>query len=241
MQNSTGHTVKRELSMPFRVGIYLIGMVTLCFGVVLNTKTGLGVAAISSIPYCFSKLTSLSLGTCNTILYLIFVAAQTVLLKKLKLKILLQFPVSFFSGWLIDLFNNRLVFESVSLPMSLALLFCAIILTAFGVTLTVGMDLAPNPADGMVNTLAQCVGWEFGRMKYTFDIGMACLTCVISLIFAHHLIGIGVGTVFSALLIGRVAGLFKKAVGAFIAMPGSGAAKAPAQTLEMESDDALTE
>ena len=47
-------------------------------------------------------------------------------------------------------------------------------------------------------------------MKYTFDISMMCLTCIISLVFAHHIIGIGLGTVFSALLIGRAAGMFKK-------------------------------
>ena len=59
-------------------------------------------------------------------------------------------------------------------------------------------------------------------MKYTFDIGMMCLTILISLVFAHHLIGIGLGTVFSALLIGRAAGLFRKLLSCPLRLPEQG-------------------
>lgn len=41
--------------------IYLSGLIILCLGVVLNTKTKLGVAAINSIPFALSRTTSLSL------------------------------------------------------------------------------------------------------------------------------------------------------------------------------------
>lgn len=213
-----------EKSLPFaaRLVIYIAGMVILCFGIVLNTKTGLGVAAINSVPYCISRLTPLTLGTCTFILYGIFILAQTLIVRKLKAKILLQFPMAILFGRLVDFFDNLLAFTASDYLTGFLLLAAAILLTAFGVTLSVGMDMIPNAADGMVNTLAQAAGWPFGKMKYTFDIGMMCLTILISLIFAHHLIGIGLGTVFSALLIGRAAGLFRKLLSRPLRLPEQG-------------------
>ena len=198
------------LPMPIRLPVYLAGMVILCFGIVLNTKTGMGVAAINSVPYSVSRITGLTLGTCTFILYFIFIIAQLIIRRSFSLKIILQFPMALLFGRLVDFFDNLLNFMAKGYVDGFLLLAAAILLTGFGVTLSVGMDLVPNAADGMVNTLAWAAGWEFGKMKYTFDISMMCLTCIISLVFAHHIIGIGLGTVFSALLIGRVAGMFKK-------------------------------
>jgi len=79
-----------------------------------------------------------------------------------------------------------------------------------GVTLSVGMDMVPNTADGMVDVIARKLGREFGKVKTVFDLSMMCLTILISLIAAGHLIGIGVGSVLSALGVGRVAGLFRR-------------------------------
>lgn len=202
--------VGTTLPMPVRLPVYLAGMVILCFGIVLNTKTGMGVAAINSLPYCVSHLTGLTLGTCTFILYFIFIVAQLIIRRGFSLKVVLQFPMAFLVGRLVDFFDNLLAFMAKGYVDGFLLLAAAILLTGFGVTLSVGMDLIPNAADGMVNTLAQAAHWEFGKMKYTFDLSMMCLTCVISLIFAHRIIGIGLGTVFSALLLGRAANLFRR-------------------------------
>ncbi len=198
------------LPMPVRLPVYLAGMVILCFGIVLNTKTGMGVAAINSVPYCISSLSGLTLGTCTFILYFIFIAAQLIIRRDVSLKVILQFPMALLFGRLVDFFDNLLDFMASGWVDGFLLLAAAIILTGFGVTLSVGMDLIPNAPDGMVNTLAQAAHWKFGKMKYTFDISMMCLTCILSLVFAHHIIGIGLGTVFSALLIGRTANLFNR-------------------------------
>ena len=99
--DTVGQSAATGLLMPVRIPVYLSGMVLLCFGIVLNTKTGLGVAAINSVPYCVSQLTGLTLGTCTIILYFLFILVEMLLRKKLELKIILQLPMTLLvEGWL---------------------------------------------------------------------------------------------------------------------------------------------
>ena len=190
---------------------YAAGLVILCIGIILNTKTGLGVAPVNSLPYLCSEITPLSLGQTTTILYLICIAVQCILKRKLSLLVLLQFPLSYVFGLLVDFFNSLLdVVHPSSLPAALFWLAVAIACIALGVVMAVGMDLVPNPPDGMVQTLSQALGKEFGLTKNIFDLTMVSLSILGGLIFPHRIIGIGVGTVLSALLVGRLAALFRK-------------------------------
>ena len=88
------------------------------------------------------------------------------------------------------------------------LLCCAIPITATGVTAMVNTDLIPAAPDGTVNTLSQVLGWDFGRTKYTFDLAMVALSAAYALVRAGYLVGIGLGTVLSALLVGRLCRIF---------------------------------
>ena len=88
--------------MAKRLGLYFLGILILGFGIVLNTKTGLGVAAINSVPFGISEMTNLSLGMATTILYIIFVGVQLLIYQKLDFKVLLQIPFSYFMGYVLD-------------------------------------------------------------------------------------------------------------------------------------------
>ena len=52
--------------------IYLLGMNIMALGIVLNTRTDLGVAAISSVPFAYSILLNMSLGLTTYDFYLIY-------------------------------------------------------------------------------------------------------------------------------------------------------------------------
>ena len=45
-----------------RILLYILGMNIMAIGIVLNTRTDLGVAAISSVPFAYSILLNMSLG-----------------------------------------------------------------------------------------------------------------------------------------------------------------------------------
>lgn len=59
-----------------RILLYILGMNIMAIGIVLNTRTDLGVAAISSVPFAYSILLNMSLGLTTFILYIIFILVQ---------------------------------------------------------------------------------------------------------------------------------------------------------------------
>ncbi|MGN1182766.1 MAG: YitT family protein [Faecalibacillus sp.] len=193
--------------------IYVFGILVLGFGIVLNTKTGLGVAAINSVPYGLSQMTNLTLGNWTTILYIGFIILQIIIYKKCDIKVLLQFPFSYLMGMILDFYDQLLNFVPQNMIISLILLLVAIILTALGAYLVVAMNFVPNPADGMVNALSYLLHKEFGQMKWMFDCLMMSMTIIMTFIISGHVIGIGIGTILSALCIGRVIQLYTKLFG----------------------------
>ena len=196
--------------MAKRLGLYFLGILILGFGIVLNTKTGLGVAAINSVPFGISEMTNLSLGMATTILYIIFVGVQLLIYQKLDFKVLLQIPFSYFMGYVLDFYNNLLNFTVTSLPVALVLLAIAILATALGAYVVVTLDLIPNPADGMVKALSQVIDKEFGKTKLLFDRGMMLVTIITTYCLAGKIIGIGIGTILSAGFIGQIIVIYNR-------------------------------
>ena len=148
-----------------RICIYIIGVFTLALGLVLNSKTGLGVSAILSVPYSLSTFTSLSFGTWTSILYVAFVVTELIILRKADWLVLLQFPFSIVFGRIIDFYNAFLKIKDPSLVFSLILLALAVFFTALGVVIMVSMKLIVNPADGFVGTVSSAVKKPFGTVK----------------------------------------------------------------------------
>ena len=199
--------------------IYLSGLVILCVGTVLNTKTNLGVAAISGVSYVLSKTTSLTLGTATFLIYCIFIIMQWLINKRIDLLTVLQLPVSLLFGRLTDFVNTRvLAFEANNLVSGFIMLAFAIVLSALGVTLMVSQNLVPNAPDGAVQAIANKLGWTFGKAKVVFDLACISVSVVIALVMSGHIIGIGIGSLLSMLLIGNCCNMFKKVLGKELAL-----------------------
>lgn len=152
-------------------------------------------------------------GMSTTLLYFVFVIAQMCIYRKIDIKILFQIPFSYVMGLIIDFYNELLDFTVEVFGLKLALLAVAIVATAIGAYITVAMEIVPNPADGMARAVGYAMKKEFGEGKLIFDCMMILFTTVISLVFARRIIGIGMGTVLSALFIGRLIGLFGRIFG----------------------------
>lgn len=66
----------------------------MALGIVINTRTDLGVAAISSAPYAYTIIFNISFGVSTFIMFIILIIMQFVLLKKVSWRIVMQIPMA---------------------------------------------------------------------------------------------------------------------------------------------------
>ena len=77
-------------------------------------------------------------------------------------------------------------------------------LTAVGVYLCVKSKMVLMPTEGIVNTISEVFHLRFSAVKNAFDISMVIISALLCLLNHSSFYGLGVGTVLSALLLGRI-------------------------------------
>lgn len=127
--------------------------------------------------------------------------------KKRILSDLLQLPLSLIFTRLLNVFSTY-ISTSNQLGIQLLILAMAIICTGVGAAMSLSMHYIPNPGDGIVQALSEKLNKSVGLTKNMFDCLSVCITLCIGLIFAHTILGIGIGTVIAVLGVGRVIALF---------------------------------
>ena len=190
-----------------RWAIYVLGMLVLALGLTLNTKTGLGVSPILSLAYCSTQIWGVNLGDATFVLYTIFVIAQLIIRGKHRQWYdLLQLPLSLVFSRVLNLYDRFITYDPAKhgLPSNLVCLALAIIVTGIGVAMTVNMRLVPNPGDGIVQALSDRTGWELGLCKNLTDGTCFLLAVSMCMLTIRRVIGIGIGTVLSMVVVGRV-------------------------------------
>ena len=218
-------------SSVFRVIFYVAGLLILALGIILNTKSGLGVSPIISVSYSISSILNINFGNMTFILYTVFVIIEMLLhmvrnqreteeesaalkpaaKKSLPLILgmdLLQLPLSLVFTRFMNLFSAWIPAPPHGVLSQFMVLVAGIICTGIGAAMSLDMRIIPNPGDGIVQAIADCIHKPVGFTKNCFDLLNICITISVSLIFAHKLIGVGVGTVVSVLGVGRVIALF---------------------------------
>lgn len=218
-----------------RVIFYVVGLLVLALGIILNTKSGLGVSPIISVSYSISTILNINFGNMTFVLYGIFVVLEVILHiikyvrmpKKMSkqdnealepaihksiylviLMDLLQLPLSLVFTRFMNLFSAWIPAPSENVIAQFACLLGGIIFTGIGAAMSLNMRIIPNPGDGIVQAIADCIGKSVGFTKNCFDLFNICITISVGLLFAHRLIGVGIGTVIAVLGVGRVIALF---------------------------------
>jgi uncharacterized protein len=189
--------------------MYCIGLLLLALGIILNTKTGLGVSPIISIPYCISNVFKINLGNATLCIYILCVVGQMALRgKTFRPFDLLQIPMSVIFSRVINIFNDMIIINCNILVLKLLLLVAAIMLTGIGAAISVEMNFLPNAADGFTQAVGERMRKGLGFAKNIVDISCVLVTAVIGLLFAGKVVGIGLGTLAAVLGVGRSIALF---------------------------------
>lgn len=66
------------------------------------------------------------------------------------------------------------------------------------------------PGEGIVRAIAKVSKKKFGSVKIAFDITLVLTALILSLIFFHHINGLGLGTIVSALTVGKIVNIFNQ-------------------------------
>ncbi|MBD7914377.1 hypothetical protein H9660_04395 [Clostridium sp. Sa3CUN1] len=194
-----------------RIIFYIIGLFLLALGSVLAIKSKLGVSPISSIPFSLTKVSNISLGVASTILFIFYVIIQMIILKRDFKKIqLLQIIFAVVFGQLVNFFNIIININLENYFMRVILVILSFFITAMGVFLTITSNIVPVAPDGLTKVISTKVNKEFGKVKIYFDCVVVSLAVLILLFSGKNLDGIGIGTVLSAILVGRIVLIINK-------------------------------
>ena len=203
------HSIKIALS---RYGWFTAGVLLNAFGVALITKAALGTSPISSLPYVLSFRFPVTLGQFTFAMNLFFILGQVLLLRRDFQPIqLLQVAVNAVFSAFIDVSMGLLSWlEISSLPMAVLVLVLGCAVLAFGISVEVAPRVLMVPGEGIVQAIAVVTGRQFGNVKTAFDATLVSTALLLSLLFFHRLQGLGIGTIFSALAVGRFVDLYNR-------------------------------
>lgn len=192
----------------WRGGFYVSGLVILALGITLNTKTGLGVSPIVSIPFVAAQAGGWSIGDTTLVSYIVFMLIQWALKgRAYRVWDLLQLPLSIVFTRFMNLFSGWIPVQT-ALPGQIAALALAIVLTGIGAAMSLDMRLVPNPGDGAVQAISDFTGKEMGLCKNCFDGLNVGIALILGLMLRGKIVGVGIGTLAAIFGIGRVIAWF---------------------------------
>jgi uncharacterized membrane protein YczE len=194
-----------------RIAIYLLGLLFLALGSVFSIKSDLGVSPISSLPFSINAITNISMGMASTILFCVYVCAQIVLLKKeFRPLQFLQILAAILFGQAINFLNTWIKIGFDDLYLQFLLCILSLICTALGVVFTITANIVPVAPDGLTQVISLKTKVNFGRVKIYFDCIVVILSAILLLVNINTLTGIGIGTILSAILVGKMVMLLNK-------------------------------
>ena len=197
---------------------FFLGIIINSFGIAFITKSNLGTSQISSIPYIFSlEYTDFSFGLTTFIFNIIFILIEIALLRRDFEPIqFLQIVANIIFSFFIDVSMNLLsAFEPETIIVKLISLFIGCFILAIGISIEVAPNVIVVPGEGVVRALALAIAIKkpkvkFGTIKIYFYVTLIIIACILSFIFVGELNSIVLGTIVSALIVGRFINLVNR-------------------------------
>lgn len=187
--------------LKIRVSVFLCSILMTAFGIDLITVASLGTSPISSVPLVVSLYTPWTFGQLTFVLNMAF--------------IVLQIAINFVFSAAIDFFMHAMAgLQGLNWPFAAVLLVAGCATLAFGICIEVASQVLMVPGDGAVKAIAQTGKWRMGSTKVAFDSTMVTIAVILSTLYGGlgTLTGLGVGTLVSAMLVGRFVNFFNRRV-----------------------------
>jgi len=208
---STKEVIRRYL-------VFLFGLAVMALAVALMAKASLGISPVQSLCYIINKRYPelISLGMLIFIWNCILLLFQFILKgKSLGFISVLQIPLSFFLGAMVDLWKKALdIFCIDTFVAKIIILLCGIFVLACAISITVAADTVMNSGEAFVDALSKKLGYQFGKVKTVFDISMIAFSITASFILFRkwRFDVIGIGTLIAATGTGFVVSVVDKKI-----------------------------
>ena len=212
-----GATVKMMVGKRFfaQVLVYLFGLLVLAFGTALAILSDLGISPVISLPYAVHAISGLGAGLTVSLFFVVCIALQILILRGgFRWLDLSQILFSFVFGYLVDF----ALFVMGSFALStyagrLAMLAVSMVLVAVGIALYLEAKLVNLPAEGLILAIVSKIpNATFDRVKIVMDCALVLLAVSLTLALLGGVYGVREGTVFSAILIGKLIPYTKKPI-----------------------------
>lgn len=188
-----------------------IGIGLDAMGVAIITKSDLGISAVSSVAYALSNvLPVFTFGIWSYLYQFALFVIMCVLVKKCDWEYLSSFLIGIVFGYALDLCR----FLIHPLPETLLLRIIYFVggtgLLILGVAFLIISELPIMPQDLFPRELAKYFNIPYRYVKTTFDVVSVIVSFALGIIVKHQIIGLGIGTVISALIVGKSVDRVKK-------------------------------
>ena len=198
-----------------RIGIYCLGLFILALGVAFSINANLGISPVSSWPITVHMAFGIGAGLSKSLFFVLCVLVQIIILRKdFRWIDLTQILFSFLFGVFLD--AAIWIIGDFALPTyvgQLVMLGISILLISTGLAIYLEARLIALPAEGIILALMQKYPkLTFQRIKVVKDCLLVSFAIATTLIFMDGIYGVREGTVLTALLVGRITPIIRKAV-----------------------------
>lgn len=189
----------------------ILGLILDAAGVSLITKADFGISAVSSFPYSLHQaFPAFSFGVWSYLFQLGLTGILMLAARQFSIRYLSAFVVSVAFGYLLDAANLLSKLLPRILIARCAYFALGTVCLIVGVCLMMYSELPILPQDLFVRELSKLRGWKLQRVKTVFDCACLLGSVAVSLLFSGQLDALGIGTIISALVMGKGIELTRK-------------------------------
>ena len=191
---------------------YLMGLVLLAFGASLMTRADFGLSMIIAPAFIISEFFSfMTFGMAEYLFQAFLLILLVIFVRRFKFTYLLSFLTAVLYGMMLDGCLYLLAFlGEINIAVRIIFYFIGLFTTSLGVAFMFHTYISAEVYELFVKEVTERFGWKLGAVKTIYDIMSFVLAVIMSFAFFGfgHFKGIGVGTLFCALVNGRLISTF---------------------------------
>lgn len=197
---------------------YIFGIAALALGTAFMEKADMGISMVVAPAYLiYLKLSAIwpfvTFGMAEYTLQIVLLAVMVTVLRKFKISYLFSFVTAVIYGFTLDgcmaLVAN---IDAASFAVRIGFYLIGLVLCALGVSFIFHTYISPEVYELFVKEVSVKTHININKFKIGYD----CVSCLLGIVLSFsffglfHFEGVKIGTIFCALVNGRIIGLFSR-------------------------------